>query len=413
MKSYLLISILLLFSCTQQNRQMEFSSTLVQQKSVIFILMDDIGYEVPACNGGQSYETSNIDSMASQGMNYTFCHATPKCSPSRFMLMTGKYNFRNYKTWGNLKDTNKTIGNLFQDNGYRTAVFGKWQLGGGNTSITKFGFESRCVTLPFPQMEDSPRYKNPVLYDENGYVPLSLRQDKYADDIFTDSIINFAARNKNNPFFIYYPMSLCHQPYSPTPDDTAFASWSPQSRVNDTSYFRSMVKYMDKKVGQILQFVKDSLQNTIVILVGDNGTGHEIYSQWNGVTVEGGKSYTTEYGTHVPMVVYGNGTGIDTSLIDFTDYELMLANIIGVTVPQSYGATDGKEIGTRDYIYCYYRPSQTEVLKEWSQNRTFKVYRKVGNPLYFLQDEVFIDSPYTYYQKQQRTLLINNSKAIR
>src|SRR5258706_4546965 len=62
--------------------------------NIILILEDDIGYEVPSCNGGQSYQTPNMDQMAQQGMRFTECHSTPLCSPSRFMFLTGKYNFR-------------------------------------------------------------------------------------------------------------------------------------------------------------------------------------------------------------------------------------------------------------------------------------------------------------------------------
>ena len=76
--------------------------------NIIFILGDDIGYEIPTCDGGQSYQTPNIDMMAKEGMRFTQCHASPLCSPSRFMLLTGKYNFRNYITWGNMDQNQKT-----------------------------------------------------------------------------------------------------------------------------------------------------------------------------------------------------------------------------------------------------------------------------------------------------------------
>src|SRR5215467_8651789 len=64
--------------------------------NIIIFLGDDIGYEIPGTDGGESYNTPNTDLMAQSGMRFTHCYAAPTCSPSRFMLLTGKYNFRNY-----------------------------------------------------------------------------------------------------------------------------------------------------------------------------------------------------------------------------------------------------------------------------------------------------------------------------
>ena len=60
--------------------------------NVIFILADDIGYEVPTYTGGQSYSTPNLDFLAANGTQFSHCYGSPLCSPSRFMLTTGKYN---------------------------------------------------------------------------------------------------------------------------------------------------------------------------------------------------------------------------------------------------------------------------------------------------------------------------------
>ncbi len=61
-----------------------------KKPNVIFILADDIGFEIPTINGGQSYATPNIDSMARHGMNFTHCESSPLCNTSRMMLLTGK-----------------------------------------------------------------------------------------------------------------------------------------------------------------------------------------------------------------------------------------------------------------------------------------------------------------------------------
>ena len=73
------------------------------------------------------------------------------CSPSRFMLLTGKYNYRNYgpNSWGDLGLDQRTIANMLQSSGYATCSVGKWQNNHGDTGFTTFGFDKYCVTNPF------------------------------------------------------------------------------------------------------------------------------------------------------------------------------------------------------------------------------------------------------------------------
>src|SRR5689334_18326550 len=85
-----------------------------QKPNIILILADDLGYKALTCDGGNLYSTPNIDTLAANGMRFTQCHATPLCSPSRCMLLTGKYNFRNYTKWGVMSQSEKTIGNMMK-----------------------------------------------------------------------------------------------------------------------------------------------------------------------------------------------------------------------------------------------------------------------------------------------------------
>ena len=103
---------------------------IVPSTNIILILGDDIGYEVPGFTGGQSWSTPNIDQMASQGLTFVNCYESPMCSPSRFMLVTGKYNYRNYyeDSWGHVGLDQRTIANMLQSQGYTTCVSRKWQF---------------------------------------------------------------------------------------------------------------------------------------------------------------------------------------------------------------------------------------------------------------------------------------------
>lgn len=371
--------------------------------NIIFILADDVGYEIPTYTGGHSYETPTIDSLAASGMQFTKCYATPNCSPTRVMMLTGKYNFRNYTEWGHLNNDQKTFVNMLHDNGYFTCVAGKWQLDGGEQSVHNFGFDDYMLWNPFNddvkgKEMDEGRYKNPKIYQNGNYLSANETDGKYADDMFTDFIVNFIDNHTQCPFFIYYPMSLCHQPFSPTPDDAAFASWNPQAQISDPFYFPSMVKYMDKKVKQIVDKIKeDSLENnTYIFFTGDNGTD-SITSQFNNKIVTGGKGTTTEFGTHVPLFISSStkiipGT-INNNLIDFTDFFKSIADIANIssTSFSGYGVLDGNSFapqlsgdnsGARSWIYCYWKPeirSNSGKFQIYAQTATYKLYDQNTN----------------------------------
>lgn len=414
-------------------------STTTTGPNIILILADDVGYEIPTSNGGQSYQTPKIDQMASEGLRFTQCHAAPLCTPSRVMLLTGKYNFRNYIRWAFLNPTEKTFANMMHDAGYRTLVTGKWQLDGGDVSMRGFGFDDYLVWAPFSpdgtgEGGKGSRYKNPTLYRNAAYLPSAQTNNKYGEDLFTDAVKDFIDESNTlgQPFFIYYPMCLGHFPFCPTPDDPEFNHWDPKQDESDTRFFPSMMKYMDKKVGEIINKVKNSpvANNTLIIFMGDNGTNKDITSQYNGTSYKGGKSTPTEAGTWVPMIAWWQGViapGVNDDLIDLTDFMPSLASIAGINVPAEYGIIDGvnfhprllSQPGTpRDWIFCHFNPQQMVgqiQLTRWAQNKKFRLFDSTGG-YYLPQDnyyDVVIDprnkkplkAPYTQNQQSNKTEL--------
>lgn len=377
---------------------MESTSGLRRQPNIVMILGDDIGHDVPTSFGGSSYQTPNLDMMAQAGMKFTSVYSSPLCSPSRVCIMTGKYNFRNYSEWGILDPTQKTFGNIMKAAGYATYVAGKWQLDGGDSGVHNFGFDDYSLWNPIKDgVKVGEHYKDPTIYEYAQFLPSSYTNGKYGDDIFTDRILSFIDKNKSNPFFAYYPITLCHSPFSPTPEDPEFITWDTRGNNSDTSFFPSMVKYMDEKVGLIINKLKeDSLyDNTIVIFVGDNGTPEEIYSVWNGQVVQGGKSKSTSAGTNVPMYItwpkrIAPGQ-VNDNLIDFSDFLPTFADIVGVTIPADYGTIDGKSFfkqlvgGTyvpRDWVFDHYQPNTNkgnDILLRWVQDHTYKLYDSTGS----------------------------------
>ena len=222
------------------------SVSALTKPNVILILGDDIGYDALTSQGNSTFSTPRIDELAQEGMRFTQCHSSPLCSPSRTMFVTGKYNFRNYYEWGVLDSTQRTFANLLGDAGYKTYVAGKWQFDGGNTGIKTFGYDNYCVWDPVKQAPGN-HYKDPKVYTHGAFLNADSTKGKYGDDIFTDSVLQFIDQNRKKNFFIYFPITLCHAPYSPTPDDPEFATWQSGYDHNDVKFFPSMIHYMDKK----------------------------------------------------------------------------------------------------------------------------------------------------------------------
>ena len=362
-----------------------------QKPNIIFILGDDIGYKALTSNGGNLFFTPTIDSLANNGMRFTQCYSSPLCSPSRFLLLTGKYNFRNYYKWGLIDTTEKTMANLFKDAGYKTGCFGKWQFGGGDPSIHILGFDEYTVHDALGPSEIGSRYKNPDIYTHGNFLPKFKTKNKYGPDIISDSLLKFIEDNKSVPFFVYYPLILTHGPFSPTPDDTAFANWH---FGNDTSFFPSMVKYMDKEIGKLMAKLQELGidKNTVIVFTGDNGSPKKVeeYND-NGEGESGGKAKTTSTGTHVPLIVYWPakvvpGT-VNNDLIDFTDFLPTFAGIANISIPKTW-TTDGVDFSPRltggagaprSWIFDYFNhdPSKSitrDTTRRFAQTAQYKLY---------------------------------------
>lgn len=109
--------------------------------NVVFIIADDVGYGDVSCNGAKTVATPNVDRLAAQGLRFTDAHTTAAtCTPSRYSLFTGEYNWRKKGTGVAPGDAGMiirpeqfTIADLFKQAGYTTGAIGKWHLGLGDT----------------------------------------------------------------------------------------------------------------------------------------------------------------------------------------------------------------------------------------------------------------------------------------
>lgn len=349
----------------------------VKKPNIILIMADDLGYETLGCNGNDVKLTPNLDRLASSGMRFENCHSMPLCTPSRVQLMTGKYNNRNYIGFGLLDPNETTFAHAMQQLGYKTCITGKWQLYGyqrqwdlaGGRKGTRpeiSGFDNFSV---WQVDQVGSRYKDPVIYsDQRTSVTLN---GKYGEDVFVEYIEKFMEENREEPFMIYYPMCLTHDPFVPTPFSADYAAYDPKNKTNDPKYFNDMLKYMDHLVGRIASKV-DQLglsEETIIIFTGDNGTSPRVETRYKGGIYKGGKGQTTRRGTHVPLIANWKGVikpgSINSSLIDFTDFFPTLTDIAGNDKAKKPADLDGISFypqlrgdysSQRDWIFCYYDP---------------------------------------------------------
>ena len=437
MKNYYTLKLAVLFllvaSCNkelkntnvEQDGSSNFSSQASTKTNIILIIGDDVGREIPTYNGGQSYSTPNLDFMAANGKQfpYFFCH--PDGPPSRLALVTGKYNYRNWVKFGVLPMTSPTFANMLKGSGYSTCFIGKWQFDGGDKSIKSHGFDKYLTYMPFrPEKNNGHdqfyrRYKDPYLYENGDWLTDAQVKDKYSEDMFFDYASNFIDSNKTKPFLLVYSHNLIMKPWSPSPDHPAYAAWDPavdddEQNGLDSIYFPSMVAYMDKIIGKIINKVQTSgiAQKTLIIFTSDNATYVTIRSYYKGRKIRGSKDSTVFDGINVPMIAYMPGTvapgTVDTSLVDMTDFFPTFAKLAGVTSAglAPYKPLDGTSfydnltgnispLTQRSTVYCYWpREYQQKVDLSYVTNYNYKLYDSLnGSRFYNIRKDFYEKNP--------------------
>ncbi|MCB9785045.1 MAG: sulfatase-like hydrolase/transferase [Candidatus Omnitrophica bacterium] len=356
-------------------------------------MADDFGYECLSCDGSKDYQTPNLDRLAETGIRFEHCYANPVCTPSRDQIMTGRYNHRNYEGFGYLNPNETTFGNLLKQVGYRTAIVGKWQLSGDAQTVQDFGFENHCLwnmhaykvdetgrQLPDPETWRN-RYWAPALFIDGEWKLHS--EDQYGPDICRDYALSFIDKHRDEPFFLYYPMMLTHDPFLPTPDS--------EGKGSQKENFTDMVEYTDKVVGQVINHLEELglREKTLILFTGDNGTHRKITTQTVHGEIKGGKAEMTDAGTRVPFIINWPGTTpsgiVLEDLIDFSDFMPTLVELTGAKLPEDrvidgrsfLPQIQGEKGNPRDWIFCHYwgnRGRTAEGSREFARDQRWKLY---------------------------------------
>ena len=267
-----------------------------QKPNIVFILVDNIGWGDFSVYGGIT-PTPRIDQLANSGIRFNNYNVEGQCTPSRSAIMSGRQSVRTgcytvpldpHVPYG-LAPWEYTIGELFSDAGYATALYGKWHLGGTEGRLpTTQGFDE---WWGYKESMDEAGFDSYALYQEmikatGGESPkiwagkkgeaskpvqeLDMKVRPFMDEMIAKHTTDYIAKEAKagKPFFVYTALSHAHPPEKEHPD---FDQTSPD-RVGAYS---DMIAEIDFRVGQILDAIRQAgvESNTIVIFSSDNGAG--------------------------------------------------------------------------------------------------------------------------------------------
>ena len=295
--------------------------------NIVFIVADDLGYADLGCYGGRDASFGPVspvlDGLAARGLKLTQGYSnSPVCSPTRFALMTGRYQYRlrgaaeepiNSKSRGSttlgLPPEHPTLPSLLRDAGYRTALMGKWHLGYPPAfSPLRSGYDEF-----FGPMSGGVDYFTHC--SSTGQHDLYLneaeqQEDGYLTDLITDHGLDFVRRmaegaRSGTPFFLSLHYTAPHWPWE-TRDDEALAQ---EVRGNlfhlhggNIDTYRRMIHHMDEGIGRLMDLLRaEGLErDTLVVFTSDNG-GERFSDNW---PLVGGKMDLTEGGIRVPWIAH-------------------------------------------------------------------------------------------------------------
>jgi arylsulfatase A len=344
-----------------------------RRPNIVFIMADDLGYSELGCYGQEKIKTPHIDALAQEGMRFTqYYSGSAVCAPARCNLMTGKHgghalirNNREVGTWESfqgqfpLPASTVTVAKLLKEQGYVTGAFGKWGLGGVNSTGDPLsqGFDrfygyncQRHAHNLFPKYLISDQEEVTLPGNTRG-----LTGPQYAPQCIADQMLNFVRDNKDEPFFLYYPTVLPHLALqAPQADIEAYKGQWPETPYKGKSYlphptpracYAAMISFVDKQVGRLVALLKelDLEENTILFFTSDNGTTHlknqVDYDFFASVKpLRGLKGSLYEGGIRVPMIVRWPGKIKAQTVTDHQSahYDILatLADLVGADLPE-------------------------------------------------------------------------------
>ena len=292
-----------------------------QPPNIVVILADDLGCCDLALYDGW-VETPRIEQMANEGMRFTDFHSNSSvCSPTRTAFLTGRYQQRsgivdvivgNREPDSGISTSAVTLPRVFNDNGYATALFGKWHCGYQEEySPVHHGFDEFVGFL-----------NGATDYHQHSSWRVGLEQTNvpgYSTDIITQRSVDFIERHRDEPFFLYVSHAAVHNPYQTAEDtpDKRIKGDNP-NRINpvNRAKYKWMLQDLDRGVGRIIDTLRELnlAENTLVMFFSDNGAVGMCPQEFR--KLRGGKFSHYEGGHRVPAIAWWPGkikAGVESS----------------------------------------------------------------------------------------------------
>ena len=353
------------------------NQTKVQRPNVLLILADDAGYADFGFNGSTDIETPNLDQLASRSTVFSDGHVMGSgSSPSRAMLMTGRYGHRfGYECNPECPEQGLpleevTMAQVLKKAGYRTSCFGKWHLGAADYQHpNQKGFDEFWGFLGGARsFYYHPEFVSNILlhYQHNG---TTEKFDGYLTDELTNRAVDFIKQDSEKPFFMYLSYNDVHGPIEPTQkyidmqDDTKLKG--------KRKLYAAKITALDTGVGKVVKALEETgkLDNTMVIFLSDNGGAVPNYS--SNLPLKGFKGTKFEGGHRVPMFMFipgvsdakSNFSGITSSL----DIFATLVDLLKISVSELPNPLDG--VSLLPYLVGEKQGNPHDQLC-WRKNRT-------------------------------------------
>jgi arylsulfatase A-like enzyme len=349
-----------------------------QSPNILLIIADDMGIDsTPGFGINEDLpSTPTLDSLREKGLSFTNCWAAPQCSPTRAAIMSGKYGIKTGVMRPPLiLDTSHT--SLFTKikeqsiTDYSMGLIGKWHIGGSGTS-----------NYSHPKDSGVPYYEGVFTSQVDDYYNWtkvnSEENEEQVNEYVTAHLTNNAISwidDQTKPWFLWLAHVAPHAPFQTPPEGTYTTS-----PTNNRTTYLSMVESMDYEINRLLESMDDdTLENTVIIFIGDNGTPGQANNFWpNGHA----KSSIYEGGIRVPLIITGKSVErvneVEASLVQATDLHATILELAGV---QLLGGTDNslslkpalsfENQVSKKINYTDYESSNTEL---WAtRNETYKL----------------------------------------
>ena len=285
----------------------------------IFILADDLGYADLGCYGGRAPVSPNLDRMAEEGIRFTQGYAnSPVCSPTRFALITGRWQYRlrgaaeepltgkksRVRPDLGLPPEHPTLPSLLRAAGWRTSLVGKWHLGAPPSfGPLQSGYEEHFG--PYSGGVDYFTHQTMGGRHDLWKNGEAVHEEGYLTDLLTEHALDFVGRcaSAGEPFLLSLHYTAPHWPWETREDAHVPATLGGEiqhARGGSIHTYRRMIHHMDEGIGRLLALLdaRGLSQDTFVVFTSDNG-GERFSDNW---PLIGGKMDLTEGGIRVPYI---------------------------------------------------------------------------------------------------------------